>query len=376
MLQTVLHYVHLFIVTWTIFGFAVLERVLNGFYRHFPFPGVLDGLYAKSSVLRRHFAFRLGVDPEHSKAKTATLGKTAPELIEAAGFRCEQHSVITSDGYILGLQRIVVPPGYNRAQTSQHRQRSSRDGGAQGRDAGAGIGGRAGKARPSSSSRTSSGEAGADSTDAQPPSTSVGGDGHGGGSDRSLGKSSSIRSSYSERVRVDDLMARMNLDVTGSSTGSSRGGGTSGPIHDRHRRHNHTHRSSSEQDRSSIHPPRNGGTGAYDEEPGLDAGNKRGPWSTVNRPLHLQESAAGVLHFSTTHQGAVRLPPAPKRVRSIADSVPNAGRPPVLMQHGLMMCSEAFLASGRDSCLPFLLADAGYDVVGVATACQCLQLHS
>jgi hypothetical protein len=62
----------------------------------------------------------------------------------------------------------------------------------------------------------------------------------------------------------------------------------------------------------------------------------------------------------------VRLPAAEGAAEAAA---PNAGRPPVLVLHGLMQCSEAWLVGARNGSLPLVLADAGYDVWLGKTAC-------
>ena len=64
---------------------------------------VLDWAWGHSAQLRRYFSFRLGMGPS-----LAVLD--ARGLIEEAGFNCEEHTVTTEDGYILGLQRIVPRP--------------------------------------------------------------------------------------------------------------------------------------------------------------------------------------------------------------------------------------------------------------------------
>ena len=37
------------------------------------------------------------------------FGLTVPELIVSRGFECEEHFVRTTDGYILGIHRVVNP---------------------------------------------------------------------------------------------------------------------------------------------------------------------------------------------------------------------------------------------------------------------------
>lgn len=44
------------------------------------------------------------------------------------------------------------------------------------------------------------------------------------------------------------------------------------------------------------------------------------------------------------------------------DGADGRARPAVLLQHGLMQCSEVWLTNGREGSLAFILADAGFDV--------------
>ncbi|XP_016950983.1 lipase 3 [Drosophila biarmipes] len=65
-------------------------------------------------------------------------------------------------------------------------------------------------------------------------------------------------------------------------------------------------------------------------------------------------------HHITTEDGYVlgvfRIPYSHKLQNQ------NAKRPIVLLQHGLGSCSDAWILQGPDDSLPYLLADAGYDV--------------
>jgi lysosomal acid lipase/cholesteryl ester hydrolase len=64
---------------------------------------LLDWVHSHVSALQS-FALHLGEDAELQPPD-------ARSLIEAAGWHCEEHTCETSDGYILGLQRIIPPPG-------------------------------------------------------------------------------------------------------------------------------------------------------------------------------------------------------------------------------------------------------------------------
>jgi pimeloyl-ACP methyl ester carboxylesterase len=68
---------------------------------------LLDLTYVRFREVRRLFAWKLGSERDGGSAKLSTFALSAPELIEAEGFRCEEHVVTTPDGYILTLHRIV-----------------------------------------------------------------------------------------------------------------------------------------------------------------------------------------------------------------------------------------------------------------------------
>lgn len=78
----------------------------------------------------------------------------------------------------------------------------------------------------------------------------------------------------------------------------------------------------------------------------------------VGRPAASLSSGAGGRAVSGSIRSSIRRAAVLQARRSLR----NRGRPPVLLQHGLMQCSEAWLVGGRRHALPYLLAEAGFDV--------------
>jgi lysosomal acid lipase/cholesteryl ester hydrolase len=87
---------------------------------------VLDRWWSRSPLLQRVFNKRLG--NENGRNESALRGgkgpeeeDTTPDLIRAAGFGCESHSVRTEDGFWLVLFRIVPPNGHDGDCVSRKR---------------------------------------------------------------------------------------------------------------------------------------------------------------------------------------------------------------------------------------------------------------
>ena len=86
-----------------LFLLRLSQALLRAFYslcRSLHLSPLLDWVWRHSAALRRLFSFQLGAQPSSTRG-----------LIEAAGFRCEEHTASTDDGFILGLQRIIIPSG-------------------------------------------------------------------------------------------------------------------------------------------------------------------------------------------------------------------------------------------------------------------------
>lgn len=254
-------WLHLSIVALVILAANAVQLTASAVYRaarYVGLGGALDRVYTASSStrLRHFFAYRLGLDPGAAgSVKARATTRTAGDMIADAGMACEEHAVTTSDGYVLGLQRIIVP-----LQPSPPLPLLSPPGSAQ--------------------------------------HTAQFGGGGGGG---------------------------------GGGSGAPGSAGAEPPTARRTRQH---HRASA---RASVSAP---------DLPPL-------PSPPAARPLPWGHDASGL----------PLTPPGPQRVRGPFDGgVRNAGRPPVLIMHGLLQCSDAFLIGGRVGGLPFVLADAGYDV--------------
>lgn len=78
----------------------------------------------------------------------------------------------------------------------------------------------------------------------------------------------------------------------------------------------------------------------------------------ARRPAASLASGAGGRGMAGSIRSSVRRAAVLQARRSLR----NRGRPPVLLQHGLMQCSEAWLVGGKRHALPYLLAEAGFDV--------------
>ena len=87
-------------------GSTCISSSLRLFYKLFPFPHLLDWVYTRSAGVRELFAFQLGGGWRGARAPLS-----ARELAAAAGYGFEEHAVITDDGYVLGLHRIIVSDG-------------------------------------------------------------------------------------------------------------------------------------------------------------------------------------------------------------------------------------------------------------------------
>jgi len=114
MLHTGLRLLHLGIVIAVVGGFNLTVFVARVVYRLFPYPAVLDGMWQRVGLLRELFAFQLGRgDPQ--TPLDVQLAASTRQLIEAAGYGCEEHTVVTADGYVLTMHRIIVPPQHRRS---------------------------------------------------------------------------------------------------------------------------------------------------------------------------------------------------------------------------------------------------------------------
>ena len=270
---------------------------------------VLDKLYKRSHGLRRFFAYRLGHDPSQQNVKTKTFGMTAPQMIEAEGFRCEEHPVTTQDGYILGLHRIIVPHALDDSADT-------------GTTAGAGD----------SASSSLSRRAGGSDTELVgllkrygQGAALVAGTLAAAGAGAAGGLAQQHRVGAPSNMSEPELTAAQRARATGN------------------RRH------------SRKASPSGVGVVIVEDElpPGIGG---TGTTTLAGRAARLTTTSTE----SSSH--VMRLPGPQSASNPYEGDIRNAGRPPVLLMHGLMMSSEGWLVGGRDSALPFMLADAGYDV--------------
>lgn len=110
--RSLIQWLHLFIVVGVVVSLSLAQAVVRIVYRLFPFKSLLDRIWLdpRASYLRRFFSYKLG-DDESKRTGKARLQLTAREMVEREGFQFEEHAVTTADGYVLGLQRIIVTEG-------------------------------------------------------------------------------------------------------------------------------------------------------------------------------------------------------------------------------------------------------------------------
>lgn len=123
MFSTLLQLCHLTIVILVIISSFILKLLVQTLYNLFPWKNAIDSLYFKHPFLRAIFSYKLNSATPSSSSSAAT---TAPEMIRAEGFDCEEHIVHTPDGYILVLHRIVAPTMDALTRTLSHHSTSSR----------------------------------------------------------------------------------------------------------------------------------------------------------------------------------------------------------------------------------------------------------
>ena len=104
-MRGLLGWTHLVCVLVILLTARAVARFVRLFYFLFPGRRLLDALWTKSASLQRVFRYQLS-GSESTTAATATAC-TTPELLHAAGFRCETHTVLTPDGFWIVLFRIV-----------------------------------------------------------------------------------------------------------------------------------------------------------------------------------------------------------------------------------------------------------------------------
>jgi lysosomal acid lipase/cholesteryl ester hydrolase len=108
--HALVQWLHLVIIAAILLLTTLGSTCTRAFYRAAVALGLdhqLDLMYLRVREIRRLFAWRLGSGRDHDTAKRSAFALSSPELIEAEGFRCEEHVVTTPDGYILTLHRIV-----------------------------------------------------------------------------------------------------------------------------------------------------------------------------------------------------------------------------------------------------------------------------
>jgi hypothetical protein len=108
--HALVQWLHLVIIAAILLLTTLGSTCTRAFYRAAIALGLdhqLDLMYLRVREIRRLFAWRLGSGRDHDTAKRSAFALSSPELIEAEGFRCEEHVVTTPDGYILTLHRIV-----------------------------------------------------------------------------------------------------------------------------------------------------------------------------------------------------------------------------------------------------------------------------
>lgn len=272
-MDTLFAWLHVILVSSVLLVFSLTAWTLKLAYALLPWPVgyVLDVLWLRSHLLRRVFAYRLGVDAwdhdegaggsstgggrrrrgssttlaedaGHAQRSSEKQHRTACCMIQEAGYECEEHTVVTGDGYVLAMQRVVVPGGAGAVQHTMGMQGGSR-----------------------------------------------------------------LRAAVRRKlhaVQLSALSARLGLDSPNPS---------------------------------SLPP------------------------TSLSPPATVADGMGG---------GIRTLPPPPQHVPTLFSHLPNTGRPPVLLLHGLMQSSDAFLApgliprhtDGARVTLPYMLANAGYDV--------------
>jgi hypothetical protein len=116
MLHTGLRLLHLAIVVLVVGGFNLVVLVARVVYKLFPYPSALDGLWRRVGLLRELFAFQLGRGDPQTPLELQLAASTR-QLIEAAGYGCEEHTVVTADGYVLTMHRIICTPSPRQPST-------------------------------------------------------------------------------------------------------------------------------------------------------------------------------------------------------------------------------------------------------------------
>ncbi len=122
-MRGLLGWVHLCCVLVFLLTARAVAAFVRLFYLLFPGRPLLDALWTKSAALQRVFRYQLKLSGG-APATAATAPSTTPELLRAAGFGCETHTVLTPDGFWLVLFRVVPrgpPPRRQAPGSERHR---------------------------------------------------------------------------------------------------------------------------------------------------------------------------------------------------------------------------------------------------------------
>ncbi|CAM9367016.1 unnamed protein product [Ascophyllum nodosum] len=112
-IRTTLDWVHLTLVASVLCLSTIGQHILVAFNALFPFPKALEQLYLRSQALQRLFRVDLGMRSARIEGR-----RTARELVEAEGFRLEDHHAVTADGFVLVMHRVLDPDRVRISATS------------------------------------------------------------------------------------------------------------------------------------------------------------------------------------------------------------------------------------------------------------------